>query len=509
MSRTNAGLTLPAVSSSRPALLPAATLSAGSQATATSGVNAAAAAVDRIDTGGTRIPTRMGSNNAPAANVATSRVPPATLPPSIAPSNFNADFDRRMNELSRGGTAHTPTIRYLRNGNEAYEARLEAIRTARSSIYMSTYALEADSMSIRLLELVLQRAREGIAVVIKTDAFPSDYIQRENSDRDNQRMFELLHQIEDAGGSVLLYADREMHRGNFGAGDHLKVLVTDGNRTIAGGRNMSSDYFTTWRDLDGEFGGTVATQLAEASLSMAERSNAILFSNPIDEDRPRVLEQAANNLRRIRNDVNTTRNNAETTGTACWVVAWDPTHDQRIHRENESANTISQALIESFDRAQREIILSSNYVNADPAVQNALVRAAARGVQVHIVTSGEEISTRSMLPYLAAEARYAELRRHGARVWETTAVDHGKMYVVDGELAAFGSYNMERAADDHLGEQLIFSRDRAFVQRVRSELLSDINEICVEYTGPRQRNFWQQIWFFILRLVAFFTQELF
>lgn len=435
------------------------------------------------------------------------RMPTRMLPTAIT-SGFDVLYDRRMNELSRGGVAHSPNVRFLRDGPEAWDARVSAIRNATSSIYMSTYALEADSMTIELLELCLQRARDGIAVVIKTDAFPSDYIQRENTDADNARMYEILHQIEDAGGSVLFYADHDMHRENFGVGDHLKVLVTDGSRAIAGGRNLSSDYFTTWRDFDGEFGGTVATQLAETSLAMAARSSATLLSDPIDADRPRVLRQAAENLAQVRADVNIARSQATASGTPCWVVAWDPTHERRVHAETEQSNTVSQALIETFDRARREIILSSNYVNAAPAVQEALVRAAARGVQVHIITTGEEMSNRSLLPYLAAESCYAALMRHGARVWETTAVDHAKMYAVDGEIAAFGSYNMERAADDNLAEQLVFSRDPAFVQRVRSELVRDIEEICTEYRGPRARSFWDMIRLFFMRLITFITQEL-
>lgn len=428
------------------------------------------------------------------------QVSEAVLPSRLTPSSgskLGERYEARLSELTGVGPSYSPPVRFLRDGKEALDARLEAIANAKHSIYMTTYALEADAMTSAVLDALIARARAGVHVMVKTDAFTSMYIQGENSHADNEHLFAQLRELEKAGGVVTFYGTTRDMVQNLGAGDHLKMLLTDGKEAIAGGRNMSSDYFTSWKDMDGVFGGTVATHLARKSLEIARQSDPTVLSEP-DGQRRKILQRRASRcLEEIMMDVERAEQAASREGPRYWAMAWNPTYEYRIHSEDENLNPISQALIETFRRARTEIIVSSNYVNGNEHVMQALLEAAKRGVRVHIVTSSYAISDRSPLPYYAAERNFQKFIDAGAHIWETYRTDHAKMYVVDGEVAAFGSYNLEHAADNHLAEQLVFSKDPAYVQRVRSELVEDIRTICKPYAGPQKLGFFPSIkrWF--------------
>ncbi len=429
-------------------------------------------------------------------------------PPDDA-SVFGTAYENRLSTLTGHGASFTPTIKFLRKGDEAFQARLDAINNATSTIFMSAYAIEADEMTDMVLDAMIAKAKQGVKVVVKSDAFPDMYIQNEKTHDANSKMYAKMRELERAGGVIMFYAKSAEHSVALGAGDHFKILLTDGKQAIAGGRNMSRDYFTDWRDMDGLYGGSVATTLGRKALQMAAYGDPTSLSELEGDEKTVIYSRTQSYLSAINADLDKAEANTQPLGTKAWVMAWDPIHDRRPHGDNENENTISQALIETFDRAQHEIIVSSNYVNASPNVQAALVRAASRGVSVNITTTNETSSTRSLMPYFAAERHYGDIMKYpNSHIWEREGTEHGKMYVVDNEVAAFGSYNLEHAADNHLVEQLVFSRDRTFVDRVRGELLTDIKQMCTEYTGPKKRGFFESIGVFFWRMLGWLTETL-
>src|SRR5689334_14335148 len=89
-------------------------------------------------------------------------------PPKTPASHFGEAFDHRTTQLARNAPGYSPDVRFLRDGAEALQGRLDAINNATSSILMTTYALEADSTTESVLRALIARARLGVRVVVKS-----------------------------------------------------------------------------------------------------------------------------------------------------------------------------------------------------------------------------------------------------------------------------------------------------------------------------------------------------
>jgi phosphatidylserine/phosphatidylglycerophosphate/cardiolipin synthase-like enzyme len=178
------------------------------------------------------------------------------------------------------------------------------------------------------------------------------------------------------------------------------------------------------------------------------------------------------------------------------LIAWDPQYDK-------GDNTITQALIKSIDTSTKEILLTSNYVNGTTEVRNALIAAAKRGVKVTVMTSSLAVSALSTMPYLNAERFYGDLMAAGITIRETTRFEHGKMYLFDNKVAAFGSYNVEHPADNMLAEGMIFTKDPAMVKMISDNLHDTLEHRTKAYV---KRNFWENIAVFFTRILAWFLE---
>ncbi len=147
-------------------------------------------------------------------------------------------------------------------------------------------------------------------------------------------------------------------------------------------------------------------------------------------------------------------------------------------------NHITKALILSVERAEHDIMLSSNYVDANTQLIEGLVKARERGERVHIITTGNAGSQVSRLPYYVAEAHYGRLVQAGCEIYETNNPEHGKMYLFDNKVAAFGSYNVSQVSDKLNAEGLLFSGDATVVSNVRTALEETLENRCHLYVPP-------------------------
>ena len=55
-------------------------------------------------------------------------------------------------------------------------------------------------------------------------------------------------------------------------------------------------------------------------------------------------------------------------------------------------------------------------------------------------------------------------------------MEHGKLFVIDNNVAAFGSYNMEKSAHDRLAEGLMLTKDSDLIGAVRDSLLETMSK---------------------------------
>ena len=91
--------------------------------------------------------------------------------------------------------------------------------------------------------------------------------------------------------------------------------------------------------------------------------------------------------------------------------------------------------------ARRSLYLTTPYYVVETSVQEALCTAADAGVDVRLCVPAEPDHK---APYLVAETYWAELLRHGVKIYRyTPGFLHAKSVLADGETALIGTTNMD------------------------------------------------------------------
>ncbi len=150
--------------------------------------------------------------------------------------------------------ANAEEIRYLARPEQALGAFLNDAENARRSIDLATFIFEPCHVSTRmLLEKIAERASRGVRVRLLLDG-----LQQKDADKKALLRFAAANGI-----SIRHYNTRELNLRT-----HIKLMVTDGERYITGGRNISDEYFglsseNNYMDRDVAVSGSSATQAAQ------------------------------------------------------------------------------------------------------------------------------------------------------------------------------------------------------------------------------------------------------
>jgi cardiolipin synthase len=129
-------------------------------------------------------------------------------------------------------------------------------------------------------------------------------------------------------------------------------------------------------------------------------------------------------------------------------------------------STIHELILTAIYGAQRELVLTTPYFVPDDAMRLALLSAAARGVQVTLVVPRR---ADSHLVRLAGEAYYEELLEAGVKIARFgRGVLHTKAITIDGEIAMFGSVNLDMRSFHLNFEISLLVYDETFAQQLRA-----------------------------------------
>jgi len=391
-------------------------------------------------------------------------------------------FWRELEQLAGHGTVPATRFEPLRDGRRAFRSRLSLVRGARSSIVGTLYAIDMDRYGFQFLDELTAAARRGVRVVVAVDHI-AQLVYRMRASRASHRLFRRkVRALEQAGGVVAWYGGLRLQLRRPGVGMHFKTLVADGRAAILDGRNVGHEYFERWTDFGARLEGPPVEQLTRAALRFIGRCS------PRRGQRGRFAAL----LRGLNRDVERVR--GRTTGglgPRMALLAWDPLGDERA--AGARGNRITEALAGAVDRARSEVILSSNFVHAGRRLRRSLMAAARRGVRVRIITTGEAASEISPMPYLVTSAHYRELLRAGCEIHETTRMEHGKIYVIDRRVGAFGSYNASKISDRRNAEGLLFTSDRRVIDTLVTALSDTMRNRAVRYRPPARPSLRQRL----------------
>jgi cardiolipin synthase A/B len=130
---------------------------------------------------------------------------------------------------------------------------------------------------------------------------------------------------------------------------------------------------------------------------------------------------------------------------------------------------IERAYLRAVGRARNEIIIANAYFVPGGRMRRALVNAARRGVQVHLLLQGRY---EYFMQYYAARPVFGALLRTGIHIHEyAPSFLHAKVAVIDQRWATVGSSNLDPLSLLLAREANVVVEDERFARRLRERLV--------------------------------------
>lgn len=194
--------------------------------------------------------------------------------------------------------------------------------------------------------------------------------------------------------------------------NHRKVFIIDGEIAWVSGFNVATHYYATsqsatvWADLGTRVTGALVPDL-QRQLHLGGRKAAVAHRDAPAADEPSALAMACLNRGSLRT--------------------------ANVHRRYLAA----------IQAAKTSILLGHSYFLPQRRLQNALIAASKRGVEVRIVIPDIPVGDVAVVAYASFHG-VQPLLRHGIRVFAmTTRMLHAKCAVVDGLWWTIGSTNLD------------------------------------------------------------------
>ncbi len=371
---------------------------------------------------------------------------------------------RAMPKLGRMPCLANNQVRLLINGQATFDAIFEAIRTAREAVLIQFFILHDDQLGRRLQQLLMEKSAEGVAIYLLYDrigshSLPHSYVQP----------------LRDAGVQVEAFATRSgwLNRFQVNFRNHRKIVVVDGVLGFVGGHNVGDEYMgekpplAPWRDTHIAVSGPVVACMQE---SFAEDWFWASRTLP-----PLLLPQS------YPDD-----------GVLCQLLASGPA---------DRYETCSLFFVEAIHSATTRIWITSPYFIPDEAVFAALRLAVLRGVDVRLLLPSRPDHR---IVYAASSLYAFEAVRAGVRVFRyQPGFLHQKVVLIDSEISAIGSANLDNRSFRLNFEVMLLTVDRQFanlVERMLNDDFAQAREIAKDESRETHRL--QQLGMRVARLIS-------
>ncbi len=353
------------------------------------------------------------------------------------------------------------SVTYYENGEKFFPVFKEELKKAEKYILLEYFIVAHGKMWGEILEILLQKAAEGVQIRIIYDDFgcmttlPPGYDKYLESLHENIRAMAFNNVIP-------VFAVRMNNR------DHRKILVVDGKVAFTGGINLADEYinerqrFGYWKD--------TAVRITGGGVDSFIKMFFTLW-NAFRKDREDWKKYSISSI-------NADMVPSDESKTSLVIQPYD---DSPLDKRSVG----ECVYLDMIDRAVRYVYIFTPYLLLDDNVRFALCRAAARGVDVRIVTPG--IPDKKMI-YRLTRANYALLMRAGVKIYEyTPGFIHAKSLVCDDESAVVGTINFDyRSLYLHFEDGVYFSGCQAVLDVKRdAEEVFAVSKLCTKENTKR------------------------
>lgn len=326
-------------------------------------------------------------------------------------------------------TYSTGSVRYYKDGAEMFPAMMDALRSAETYILLDYFIIAHGKMWKQMLSVLLEKAELGVQIRIIYDDFgcmmhlPPRY----------DKYLESLHQnirCMTFNNVVPIFA---VHLNNR---DHRKIMVVDGRVAFTGGINLADEYigekrrFGHWKDSGVRITGPAVASFVKMFFNVwnafrKDKEDLQGYFPPVNEGAVYALS-----------------------GENTQMLA--PYDDSPL----DKVSVGETVYLDVIQRASKYVYIFTPYLILDDYMRAALVQAAARGVDVRIVTPG--IPDKKMT-FRLTRANYEILMQGGVKIYEyTPGFIHAKSIVSDDTCAVVGTINFDYRSLYHHFENAVY-----------------------------------------------------
>ncbi|HJR07708.1 MAG TPA: phospholipase D-like domain-containing protein [Pyrinomonadaceae bacterium] len=378
---------------------------------------------------------------------------PASCPPD------SEEFMRIIEALTDAHVTHHSSIEVFPNGENYYEAELEALRRAERNINLEAYIFQKGKVADEFIKVLTERARAGVQVNLVLDAIGS--FASWNS---------YFAELRAAGGRVCWYHPFKWYTlPRLNNRTHRELIIIDGRVGFIGGAGFADHWrypvkdHPRWRDTMFRVEGTAVANLqATFAENWLEASGEILAHKDYFPD-PEPHGQ-----------------------TPSLVVNSSPSAGRSTR-----ARILFQMLLAS---ASESVLITTPYFLPDRSARAEMVRAIReRGVKMQIIVPGQKSD--HALTRNSSRRLYGDLLAAGAKIYEyQTTMIHAKTLVVDGMWSVVGSTNFDNRSFGLNDEVNLAAFDAALAARITEDFERDRAESqAVSYEEWQRRSIFERI----------------
>ncbi len=333
------------------------------------------------------------------------------------------------------------TIKLLKNGEEKFSELLQAISNAKHHIHLEYYIYEYDDIGTQIIELLIQKLKQGVEVRFIYDDFGSPSIKKETRKR-----------MKEAGAAVFpfhkvnfyLLANRINYR------NHRKIVIIDGQTAFTGGINVSDKYINNgkkklyWRDTHIRIDGPAVYYLQYLFITDWNFCcTDILKTSDVYFSAPAPVAQ----------------------GSFVQIAASGP---------DSYLPSVLYSILQTIYLAKKEILITTPYFIPGDSIMDALCIAAMSGLSVKLLAPG--ISD-SKVVNAASKSYYNKLLEAGVEVYlYQKGFIHAKTMVTDSMLTVVGTANMDYRSFELNFEVNALVYDSTIAAQMRSTFFEDLED---------------------------------
>ncbi|PAB57742.1 cardiolipin synthase [Anaeromicrobium sediminis] len=358
----------------------------------------------------------------------------------------------RMNLLEENAVLSQDNhIEIFKEGEGKFKELIECIKNAKDHIHIMYYIFRRDELGMRIVNALIEKAREGVEVRFIYDAIGSKFVKRKS-----------FKDLQEAGGKVELFFPSSIPIINpkVNYRNHRKIVVIDGEIGFVGGFNVGNEYLGLdkklgyWRDTHLKIkGGGVGGLQSRFILDWRFASH-----EPMDDLHRYFPMKTCDGQAGIQ------------------IVSSGP---------DSQKEQIKYGYIKMINEAKKNVYIQTPYFIPDESMLEALKIAALSGIDVKIMIPNKPDH---IFVYWASYSYVGDLLDAGAEVYlYEKGFLHAKTCVIDGKVASVGTANLDNRSFRLNFEVNAFIYDRKTAKELEDIFMEDLKE-CRKITKEEYKN---------------------